>query len=269
MAKDWWIQRAERNGGEEGAAFDGDSLRTVLFGREAHQLRGDVAEHGKLRVVDGEPDVVICYGGDGTLLAAEIKWPGIPKVPILNSRRGHRCIPHPADEVIARLAEGSLVRNEYLKLCGRIYRQDAKTAELSLSALNEFNVHMGRINSAVRFMLWMDDLPYENELEILGDGFVVSTPFGSTAYFNQITRGLFTQGIGVAFKYTSEHIDHMVLSEAVKLRFLITRGPAMLAYDSADDFHRLNEGDVLEVQRNAKPATILACGRVQRLNEPF
>ena len=242
-------------------------INVTLFGAQSDALLGDVGNHARLVMVEAKPDVVICYGGDGTLLNAELRWPGIPKVPILNSHRGHRCIPQPADEVIAGLAAGKLITNHYTKISCAVQGSDG--AERSLCALNEINVHMNRINSAVRFKLWIDEEPYLDGTEILGDGFLICTPFGSTAYFSHLTRGQFSHGIGIAFKSTSEHIDHIIVPEEATLRVVITRGPADLAFDSSQEYSRLEEGNELAVKKHADDAIILTCGPVKRLEEPF
>ncbi len=244
-------------------------LRIQLFGAQADRLLPEIKKHASLTLVDKEPEIIVCYGGDGTLLDAELRWPGLPKVPVLNSQRGHRCIPHPAKEVIERLAQHALVCNNYTKLECAIYHYDNPEPDCLVMALNEFSVHMGYINSAVRFRLWFDDIPYENGLEILGDGFVVSTPFGSTAYYNQITRGVFTHGIGVAFKYTNEHTNHIVQSDDIVTRVEITRGPAVLAFDSSRDYFDLDTGDTLIIRKYPQDALLLTCAPVTRLDEPF
>lgn len=243
--------------------------KVVLYGAQAHLLEAEIARHANLCLVDADPDVVVCYGGDGTLLSAEMHWPGLPKVPILNSRRGHRCIPHPPREVIAGLAEGRLVANVYTKLSSVVYRDGVPVTPAPLLALNEINVHMGRVNSAVRFQLWINDEPYEEGLEVLGDGLVVCTPFGSTAYFSKITHGIFSKGIGIAFKATTEPVNHLVLPGSVVVRVQITRGPAVLAVDSSHDYIDLDEGDEIVTRKHHHGATILTCGPVRRLDEPF
>lgn len=251
------------------AALASKPVHVTLFGTHAENLRKTVGRHANLELVDAAPDVVVCYGGDGTLLAAEREFPGVPKVPVLNSRRGHRCIPHPAAEVLQGLAEGKLVANNYTKIRAEVVRKGERVLPGGLVALNEFNVHMGLINSAVRFQLWLNGEPYDNGVELLGDGFVVCTPFGSTAYFAQITRGIFTSGLGIAFKSTNAHIDHLVVPDDTEFRARITRGPAVLAYDSADQYAQLVEDDELVVRRHHQTATILTCGPVRRLDEPF
>lgn len=249
-------------------AVDPAPRRIALFGKQARDLHAEIGRHPALRLVESDPEVVVCFGGDGTLLAAETQWPGLPKVPILNSRRGHRCIPHPADEVIAGLAAGSLVENRYTKLEAEVQPRDGGQRQ-QLVALNEVNVHMRRVNSAVRFQLWINDEPYEEGLEILGDGLLICTPFGSTAYFSKITRGVFTTGIGVAFKATTEHVDHLVLPETVSLRVEITRGPAILAVDSDKKYVNLERGDTIVARKHPLGAVILTCGPLRRLDEPF
>jgi len=244
-------------------------VHITLFGSQAHTLAKKVSQHESLVVVEQDPDVIVCYGGDGTLLAAELRWPGVPKVPVLNSRRGRRCIPHPAHEVLHGLATHQLVSNHYMKIEGEVHSGGKRIHPEPLVALNEFNVHMGHINSAVRFQLWLNGDPYDSGIELLGDGFVVCTPFGSTAYFAQITRGIFTQGIGVAFKSTNAHVDHIVVPDTTECRLQITRGPAVLAFDSADEYVRIEEGDEVLVRKHARGAIILTCGPVKRLDQPF
>ncbi len=245
------------------------TISVLLFGPQAYTLEADISGHGNLRITSEDPDVVVCYGGDGTLLAAELKWPGIPKVPILNSAVGHRCIRHPVSDIITHLAEGTLVSNRYAKLECAIHRSDAAEPERILTPLNEINVNKERMNSAVRYRLWTNGQPYDEGKEILGDGFIVCTPFGSTAYFSKITRGIFTDGIGIAFKACNKRVNHLVMPSDSVFRVRITRGPALLAYDSAEEFTPIGEGDELAVRENADGANILTCGPVRRLNDPF
>ncbi|GMV98913.1 MAG: hypothetical protein AMXMBFR84_00530 [Candidatus Hydrogenedentota bacterium] len=230
-------------------------MKIILFGAEAHELQDPVSRHGQFEVVETDPDVVVCFGGDGTLLSAEHRWPGIPKVPIRNSRRGVRCISFPPEDVLERLAANQLHRSEFLKLqC--LVRNGVRSGEIH-TAMNEFNVHMGHINSAVRFQLWLNGEAFAGGTEIIGDGLVISTPFGSTAYYNQITRGIFFSGLGIAFKNTLDLTNHVVTYETTEVRVLITRGPAILGYDNAPEYRPLTQGDELIVCKHPQPAVIL------------
>jgi len=232
-------------------------MRVLVYGAEVEQILPDLERFPEFEVVEEAPEVVVCYGGDGTLLAAEREWPGVPKVPIRNSDRGNRCIDHPPERVLERLARGTLSRTEYMKLKCTVRSVAAHQPLRHMEAMNEVNVHMARINSAVRFRMWVDGEPYGEGAEVLGDGFVISTPFGSTAYFNHITRGFFRAGIGIAFKSTSEHTNHLVVPETDEIRVLITRGPAVMTYDNSTEFLDLYQGDEITVRRHEHPAVLL------------
>jgi len=234
-------------------------MKVTLYGAESEGLRPLVEAQASLSLVEEDPDVVVCFGGDGTLLAAELRWPSVPKVALRNSQRGIRCIGDPPGEVIERLAEDTLVPHRHLKLECSVIHESPDDANHVLMAINEFNVHKGRTNAPVRFRMWFDEKPYatDEDREIIGDGFVVCTPFGSTAYFNQITRGMFWTGIGVAFMYTSEHTNHLVLPEDAVVRARITRGPAVLAHDNSSEYIDLNAGDELLVKKSQQCAVLL------------
>ena len=244
-------------------------MKVQLFGADVAEIQPTVAKHAGIDIVEENPDVVICYGGDGTLLSAELRWPGVPKVPIRNSARGHRLIDRPVDEVLTRLTDGSLHRCEYLKLECLLHRPHESQPEARISAMNEVNVHMGRINSAVRYKLWIDGAPFDEGDEIIGDGFLVSTPFGSTAYWKQIARGVLYTGIGIAFKLTPAVVNHVVVSDDAQIEAEITRGPAVLAYDSAPEYYDLREGDRLLMRRDPQPATLLTWDEMKHPTDAF
>ncbi len=239
-------------------------MKVILFGEHAEDLAGELRAHETLERCESAPDAVVCFGGDGTLLSAELEWPYIPKVPIRNSDVGKQMMNYPPSEIIRKLAEETLVPSQHMKVeCSvRPGKDNAPTARLS--ALNEFNVRLGAGNSALRYRFWIDGHPIEEDVEIIGDGFIVSTPFGSTAYYRQITRGIFHAGLGIAFKYTSELINHIVTLESSVIRATITRGPALLGYDNAAQELPLETGDELVIKKDPKPATLLTINALQR-----
>ncbi len=241
-------------------------MNVALFGIKTEKIRPDLAAHSSLSIVEEHPDTVICYGGDGTLLTAELRWPGVPKVPIRNSRRGNRMMSYPPAEIIARLAEGTLVPTEFLKLSCTVNDEAAHPA---MAAMNEFNIQVDRPNSAIRYAFWIDDEPFEHGVEIIGDGFVVSTPFGSTAYYRQITRGIFYAGLGIAFKYTSELTNHLVIPEGSVIRARVTRGPAVLGFDNSPSAVPLDTGDELTICKDPRPAVILTMEPMRRPSDEF
>jgi NAD+ kinase len=85
---------------------------------------------------------------------------------------------------------------------------------------------------------------------------VVSTPFGSTAYYNKITRSEFYTGLGIAFNNTSEHTSHLVVPDDIEIRVQIVRGPAVLSFDNSHDYIKVKQHDELIIQKHEHPAII-------------
>ncbi len=249
---------------------DSPEKRILLFGKDVKEILPLFKKFPQLKIVQENPDFILSYGGDGTLLSAEYLYPHIPKIPVLKSLRGHRCIRHSPEEVLKRLTEDKLVPYRYMKLICSVYPGGTTNPSHQFEALNEVMVEKGKINTAVRFKIWIDGISYEGEdKDILGDGFMISTPFGSTAYFSNVTRGIFWNGIGIAFLATSEAVTHMILSEDTLVEVKITRGPAVLAHDNAPESIPLEAGDILVVKKSPKDAIIYSCGVVHKLSEPF
>lgn len=238
-------------------------MKVHVYGPESGKLLPLVEANEHLSLVESDPDVLICYGGDGTLLRAERQWPGLPKVPIRNSRVGNRMMAHPPEEILDRLAQGALHATDFIKLRCTLRKKNDTSDAAVLVAMNEIHLQHGRTNAAVRYALWIDDHPFEGSEEIVGDGFVISTPFGSTAYYHKVSGGIFYAGLGIAFKYTRESISHIVVPESTVIRAQLTRGPAILAYDNAAQTYALEAGDELLVSKHPEPATLLTWSPVK------
>jgi NAD+ kinase len=208
----------------------------------------DLVRSTGLLAVETDPDVVLTYGGDGLLLGSEREWPGVPKLPLRNSRHGRRCGPHEVREALERLVAGRLSESRWAKV-----RAEARGEVLI--GLNDIIVHNARPTSAVRYRVWIDDREFA--AEIMGDGVVVATPFGSTAYYRSITRNYFRRGLGLAFNNSTEPVDHLVLPAESVIRVEITRGPALAACDNDPRTVPLEEGDEIRVLLDGSEAIIL------------
>ena len=222
--------------------------RVLVLGKDLEDVLSVVRDHG-LEPVQESPEVVITYGGDGILLHSEREWPGVPKLPLRNSQRGRKCDPREVREAIAKLARGELVRREVMKL--RLHAKGRTQV-----GLNDVIVHNARPTSSLRCRVFVDD--HEFGHEIVGDGVVMATPFGSTAYYRSITRGIFHLGIGLAFNNSIEQVDHLVLGEEAHIRVRITRGPAVVVADNHPEMIALEEEDEVTVRKDAHAAVILA-----------
>ncbi len=221
--------------------------RILLLGRDLDVV-ASAARELSLEVVEERPDVVVTHGGDGLLLHSERLWPGVPKLPLRNSRRGRKCEPSEVRHALERLARGELVRRPQMKL-----RLEARG--LHQVALNDVIVHNARPTSSLRCRVFLDGREFGDE--IVGDGVVAATPFGSTAYYRSITRGIFQLGIGLAFNNSIEQVDHLVLDENTAIRIVITRGPAVAVADNHPELIALAEEDEVVIRREEGVAVLL------------
>lgn len=130
--------------------------------------------------VDGVPvdrmdvDSLVTIGGDGTVLYAHQKAPGVPVLGINMGGRGFLAEVEPEDafEALARLREGKLETIERIKLAVEV------AGDLLSDALND-GVVRSELGRAISFRVLVDGKEIE---ETKGDGLIVATPTGTTAY---------------------------------------------------------------------------------------
>ncbi len=237
-----------------------ETPRVLAYGRNVHDIIPAMETLG-LDLVDSDPDIVVSYGGDGTLLAAERDYPVVPKVALRDSKRCHTCSHHSNQELLRHLAEGTLKKVEFIKLL-------VESGENRLVCLNNVILHNASIAEGLRYRVWIDDEAYGVD-EIIGDGLVVSTPFGSAAYYRSITRSTFRVGMGLAFNNSIEPINHLVLSEESIIRVLISRGPACVVGDQEPGGFNLNQGDEMTICRADENAVILVYDHVRYPADQF
>jgi NAD+ kinase len=187
-------------------------------------------------------------------------------VAIRRTKVSKKCAKHADLPVLRSVLREEASRTTLIKLEGE------KNGQKRV-AVNDIIIHNENVSSAVRYRVKINGVPYSGE--IIGDGLVVSTPFGSTAYYRSVTQSFFRVGIGLAFNNSTERISHLVLRETAEIEVTITRGPAVLNADNHPQPIRLQSGERAIIRRNPGCATILAidtilCPDCQRISkEPF
>ena len=126
-------------------------------------------------------DVVIALGGDGTMLRAG-RVLGLSGVPLLGVNLGSLgyLTDVPLDELseaVEKLLAGQFHIDTRARVYCSVWREGAKIA--TANALNDLVVNMGPLPRAMDMELLMDG---DSLGRFLGDGIIVSTPTGSTAY---------------------------------------------------------------------------------------
>ena len=223
-------------------------MRVALVGRDLDEIR-PLLKKVNLELVEEAPDVVISNGGDGALLGAERAYPGIPKLGLRNSKTSNRHKDTDTAKVLRDLVEGKLKEQRFLKLQAEVKGQ-------TLIGLNDIILHNRILSSAVRYEVKINGRNHMGE--IVGDGLIVATPFGSSAYYRSITHSIFQVGVGLAFNNSIEPVNHLVLREDSVIEATILRGPAQVAADNDPNFIDLERGDSVTVRKSSTEARILS-----------
>ncbi|HHE36423.1 MAG TPA: NAD(+)/NADH kinase [Candidatus Woesearchaeota archaeon] len=203
------------------------------------------------KLVKREPDLVISYGGDGTILYAENKYPNVPKLVIKTNSRKLREYEYDPEELENKLEkirkqEYSLVEEMKLK---------AKYKCRILEALNEIQVRNKLLTKAIRFSLEAGNKAFE---ELCGDGIIIATPFGSTGYYNSTGGKPFKKGVGLAFNNLHlRDISSKVLPEGIRIKVRINKGDALLIKDNDEKFIKLSRGDQVNVKKSNNNAMFI------------
>ncbi len=126
-------------------------------------------------------DVVIAFGGDGTMLRAA-RVLGLSGVPLLGVNLGSLgyLTDVPIDELapaVAALLAGDYHLDARSRVYCSVWRAGQRIA--TSNALNDLVVNMGPLPRALDMEIFMDG---DSLGRFLGDGLIVSTPTGSTAY---------------------------------------------------------------------------------------
>lgn len=219
-------------------------MKVLLYGRYGkypEEIKSLVKSFD-LKVVFKNPQVVICYGGDGTLLGAERDYPQIPKLILKNSQICHLCSTLPNDKLLEMLVSKKLKIKKFTKL-------EALISPKSLISLNDIIIAHKFPNTAIRFEVFGK--------KYIGDGVVISTPFGSTGYYYSLTKTNFTKDIGVALNNIHGlKNDFFITTKPVIIKIL--RGPAILASDNDPNLIDLKENQEIIIKKASQVAYLLS-----------
>ena len=211
-------------------------LKTLIKGRDIKYSRFS-------------PNMIFCFGGDGTFLYAERKYPGIPKLLVRSDSICNRCNRYNVKslkKIISKVEnhEFKFVKEKKLKVLfnGK-----------ELFAVNDIIIRNKYPNTGIRFFVNIPNKKYDN---LIGDGMVVSSPFGSTGYFKSITGKSFNNGIGIGMNNLTKPIATKIIKKG-KVKFELTRGEAYLCADNNPKIINLKPGDQATISNTNKIAKVV------------
>ncbi|MDP3971215.1 MAG: hypothetical protein Q8P90_06035 [bacterium] len=224
-------------------------MRVIITGLEGKEL-GKIIRNkfSNIKIVKSNPDFILCYGGDGTLLYAEREYPGVPKVMIRHSRVCHNCARVTRETILSLLSRGKYYLREHPLL-------EAASKGSILYGLNDIIVGHATINTSLRYSVSLNGEPYGGEY--LGDGLIVATPLGSTGYYQSVTQSTFQEGLGVAFNNTVNIIGHLVIASDTEVKVKVNRGPGLVVADNAKKFLRIDKGESVVIKQSHRSTHIV------------
>lgn len=213
-------------------------MKVSLFGKNSDTIRHLIPEFG-LELVEDKPDVIISYGGDGTLLSAERKYPSIPKLPIRDSKVCRKCPLHTTEHLLRELSEGKIKLENYPKLEAKFNGED-------ILALNDLVIRNSIPIHALRFRVMKNGKLLIPEV-IIGDGVVLTTVFGSSGYYQSITRKTIDKDFALAFSNTTFPVKNIKFSKGEEIKVVIIRGPGTLSSDNNPKLYTIKENDEVKI----------------------
>ena len=131
------------------------------------------------RTYSEDAELMVCIGGDGTFLEAIHKY-NFPTIPIIGINTGHlgffqEIMPDQLDDFIFNYSQGNYMLQPLSTvrlriICGDQTHEHIGLNEVSIKGINSYNVHLN-LSIGGSFIE-----------RFSGDGLVVATPAGSTAY---------------------------------------------------------------------------------------
>lgn len=208
-------------------------------------------------IVQENPDFIVCYGGDGTVLFAERIFPGIPKLIVKKSNGCRKCdyALSDASTVLSRIKAGNYEMQKMIKL-------ETSFEDRKLIGLNEIQVHVKLPIHAIRFTVSLDG---RKHVDLIGDGVIVATPFGSTGYYKSTGGTPFEKGIGISFNNLhNKKVESFVASESATVKVKINREPALAFADNNPRSIELKENSQIIIKKSIETATFIQMGKPPR-----
>jgi len=225
----------------------------VVSLQDTSKIKAALAAEG-FKVVERNPDFIVCYGGDGTVLFSERKFPEVPKLIIKTSRVCRKCDYTPDDlrDLLSNIKEGNYCLHKKIKL-----KTEAKGKKLV--GLNEIQIHPKLPIYAVRFSLSVDGKKCK---DLIGDGVIVATSFGSTGYYKATGGKRFMKGIGISFNNLhNRNMKSFVVPEDSTVKLTVSRGPAWLLADNNENLIELRAKDTVSIRKSESVANFIYVSR--------
>jgi NAD+ kinase len=243
-------------------AAAGDLCRLISMHRTLKCVGTDLARRKSLSSV--RADMILALGGDGTVLNICNRM-GARQKPVLGIRFGHKgflaeVLPEEMEAAIERLALRRYTVSERMRVEADVLSGGRRAKKLI--ALNEIAIHAGPIARVVDVNVKVDG---EQVLAYDGDGIIVATPTGSTAYSLAAGGPIVAQDVqAMVVTPVSPHTlaaRPLVVGPESEVEVLVhcrERSAAVTA--DGQDLYKLQSGNSVGIRRHKKPFQLVELG---------
>ncbi|MEK6964029.1 MAG: hypothetical protein AABX70_06365 [Nanoarchaeota archaeon] len=187
-----------------------------------------------------KPEFIASVGGDGTFLLAERKYPSIPKFLVKDSMICNQCQDGDMESFLQSIKDNQVRIESSPKL-------EAKAGKKKLLATNEVSIRNEKAIAALRFQVKINGAL--RFADVIGDGLVFATPFGSSGYFKSITRSTFKEGLGLAFNNPRAPLSFITLEPTDQVEIKVLRGTGFLSIDNDPKVVKVKKGSIIKIQQ--------------------
>ena len=190
-------------------------------------IKGDLP----LAEVATDAELVICIGGDGTLLATARRLVGV-SIPTMGVNLGKLgfLAEHDSEDLLTYLA-GETPQDWYIssKMMLKVILEEKNKEPLTRYALNDIIISQGVMTRLLNIDMAVDS---QHATQYRADGLVISTPVGSTAYSLSLGGPILSQGMR-AFVITP------IAPHALTNRPIAIEPPSEVSFSVHGDFEQL------------------------------
>jgi len=203
-------------------------------------------------------DLLISIGGDGTILSCARRF-GKDNLPILGINLGK--VGFLADlsttDITYQLKE--IIDGKYLKDNRFLLRAKIQGEDHARVALNEIVIHSGAVAQMIEYEVFLDDsFLYRQK----GDGLIINTPTGSTAYSMSGGGPIVHPSVNAItllpmFPHSLSSNPLLVSHKSkIKIKIIDCKMKTMLSFDSHNTLP-VKEGDVIFIDKNPGLLTLI------------